>query len=125
MDCPKCEGELIDKTVESTVVFRCDQCFGLWVSPSSIRQLLNNWDPDKDFDTGSESIGKKFDKIGDIDCPTCKFRMDKLEDELQPHIWMECCSGCGFTFFDAGELTDLKSKTFSDKFKGLLKGKRK
>ncbi len=125
MDCPKCDGELIDKTAEDIVVFRCDQCFGLWVSPGSMRKLLTNWDPELNFDIGSESIGKKFDKLGDIDCPSCKIRMDKLEDDSQPHIWMECCAVCGFTFFDAGELCDLKSITFSDKIKGFLKGRRK
>tara|TARA_B100001093_G_scaffold388981_1_gene375166 strand:+ start:1549 stop:1683 length:135 start_codon:yes stop_codon:yes gene_type:complete len=35
---------------------------------------------------------------------------------------MEACPSCERVFLDAGELTDLKYKTFSDKIKYLSKG---
>tara|TARA_S200000501_G_scaffold341537_1_gene350997 strand:- start:6828 stop:6956 length:129 start_codon:yes stop_codon:yes gene_type:complete len=38
---------------------------------------------------------------------------------------MEAYPSCGRVFLDAGELTDLKYETFSDKIKSLSKGKRK
>lgn len=127
LSCPKCSGELETKAVggENINVHRCNKCLGLFVPPGVTRKLLAIWGPDTNVDTGSEVIGKKFDKIDDISCPKCNVKMDKIEDQQQPHIWIENCPMCGSTFFDAGELTDLKEKTLSDIFKNFLKGKRK
>ena len=77
------------------------------------------------LDTGSRSIGKAFDKVDDIQCPHCHDSMEKIVDSDQPHIWMESCPRCERIFLDAGEFTDLKFETFSDKIKGLIKGRRK
>lgn len=38
------------------------------------------------LDIGSASIGKKFDKIEDIQCPHCKVGMDKVVDPTR-HIY--------------------------------------
>lgn len=123
--CPKCGGEFELKGAgEDLKVEQCHQCFGLFVPAGVTRKLLANWGPDTMVDTGSETIGKKYDKIDDIDCPKCGVRMDKIEDLEQPHIWIENCAVCGGTFFDAGELTDLKEKTLSDWFKRFTKGSR-
>lgn len=77
------------------------------------------------LDVGAASLGRKYDKIDDIDCPNCNVAMEKIEDPVPSHIWMEACPSCERVFLDAGELTDLKYETFSDKIKSLLKGKRK
>lgn len=125
LSCPKCDGDLETKTVEDGVaVQQCNKCYGLLVPPGTTQKLLTIWGPDTNVDTGSVALGKKFDQIDEIDCPKCKVRMDKIEDLAQPHIWMESCAVCGSTFFDAGELTDLKEKTLSDFFKKYLKGAR-
>lgn len=84
------------------------------------RKLKAHWGPD----TGSEALGKKYDKVDDIDCPKCNIRMDKIEDPDQPHIWFEACPACGSSFYDAGELTDLNEKSFSDLIKKFTKGSR-
>jgi|TARA_Y100000031_G_C8215325_1_gene383082 Zn-finger nucleic acid-binding protein len=126
LECPKYGGELESKKVtDDIIVDQCNQCYGLFIPAGMTRKLLTNWGPDTMVDTGSDTLGKKFDKIGDIDCPKCKVKMDKMEDHRQPHIWIECCPVCSATFFDAGELTDLKEKTLSDLFKRFMKGKRK
>ncbi len=77
------------------------------------------------LDIGSPAIGKKFDKVEDIQCPHCNVNMDKIVDPNQTHIGMEACPSCDRFFLDAGEFTDLKHDAFSDKIKALLKGKRK
>ncbi len=127
LNCPKCNGVLENKKVgdENISVHRCNKCLGLFVPAGVTRKLFAIWGPHTNVDTGSETIGKKFDSVDDIECPKCKIRMDKIEDNDQPHIWLENCSNCGATFFDAGELTDLKEKSLSDIFKSYLKGKRK
>ena len=125
ISCPKCNGELESKSVEEGItVERCNKCHGLLVPAGVTRKLLAIWSPDTNVDTGPAAIGKKYDRIDDIECPRCKLKMDKVEDPTQPHIWYESCAACGASFFDAGELTDLKEKTLSDIFKNLLKGKR-
>lgn len=127
LSCPKCKGDLEVKTVgeENIKVERCNNCHGLFVPAGVTQKLLAIWGPDTNVDTGSEAIGRKFDKIDDIKCPRCNVPMDKIEDAHQPHIWIENCPTCGGTFFDAGELTDLSEKTLGDIFKKFLKGARK
>ena len=125
LNCPKCEGVLEPKKVEDNIsVERCSKCHGLLVPAGITKKLLAIWGPDTNVDTGPAAIGKKYDRIDDITCPKCKVKMDKIEDVHQPHIWIENCPACGSTFFDAGELTDLKEHTLSDVFKKFLKGKR-
>ncbi len=125
MECPKCDGELETKNVAEEVnVDQCNRCYGLFVPPGTTQKLLAIWGPDTNVDTGSETLGKKYDSVDDIDCPKCKVKMDKIEDQAQPHIWMESCAVCGSTFYDAGELTDLSEKTLSDFFKRFTKGTR-
>ena len=124
--CPKCGGDFELKNVDEGIdVEQCNKCYGLFVPPGTTQKLLAIWGPDTNVDTGAEALGKKFDSVDDIDCPKCKVKMDKIEDHSQPHIWLESCSVCGSTFYDAGELTDLKETTLSDFFKKFLKGARK
>lgn len=125
MQCPKCEGELDPKAVaEGVAVHQCNKCYGLFVPPGTTQKLFEIWGPDTNVDTGSEKVGRKYDAIDDIECPKCNIKMDKIEDQDQPHIWIENCAMCGSTFYDAGELSDLKEKTISDFFKRFFKGKR-
>ena len=77
------------------------------------------------LDIGSPTIGKKFVRVEDIQRPHCNVDMGKIVDPNQTHIGMESCPSCDRVFLDAGEFTDLKHDTFSDKIKALLKGKRK
>jgi len=57
--------------------------------------------------------------------PRCSVKMDKVVDPKQTHIWMESCPSCYRVFLDAGEFSDLKYETFSDRIKNLLKGRRR
>ena len=126
MDCPKCAGELETKTHGDDIKLeRCRTCYGLLVKGFMLEKMREEFMAETFLDIGSASIGKKFDKVGDIQCPHCKVDMDKIVDPQQTHIWMECCPSCDRIFLDAGEFSDLKYETFSDKIKGLLKGRRK
>ncbi len=125
LQCPKCKGEFDTRTVaEDISVQQCNNCHGLFVPPGTTKKLKDIWGPDTNVDTGSEKVGQRYDGIDDIECPKCHIKMDKIEDLDQPHIWIENCAMCGSTFYDAGELTDLKEKTLSDFFKRFRKGSR-
>lgn len=126
MECPKCAGELETKTHGDDIKLqRCRICYGLLVQSFVLEKMREEFMAETFIDIGSPSIGKKFDKIEDIQCPHCKVDMDKIVDPQQSHIWMESCPSCDRVFLDAGEFSDLKYETFSDKIKGLLKGRRK
>lgn len=126
MDCPKCGGELISKSHgENISLERCRVCYGLLVETHVLDKMREEWMAETFLDTGPASIGKKFDKVEDIDCPHCSVKMDKVVDPKQTHIWMESCPSCYRVFLDAGEFSDLKYETFSDRIKNLLKGRRR
>ncbi|PCJ23309.1 MAG: hypothetical protein COA96_12120 [SAR86 cluster bacterium] len=126
MDCPKCSGEMVTKTHDGDIsIERCRVCYGLLMEDYMLERMRDEWMAETFLDIGSASLGKKFDKIDNIKCPVCNIKMDKIVDPTQTHIWMESCPKCYRIFLDAGEFTDLKYETLSDKFKSLLKGKRK
>ncbi len=125
MECPKCSGELESKVHEQIKLDRCNRCYGILVEAHMLTETFAQWMAESFLDVGSPSLGKKYDKIDDICCPVCNVQMDKIEDPVQTHIWMESCPQCDRVFLDAGELTDLKHETFADRFKSMLKGKRK
>lgn len=124
MKCPKCAGELETADHAHIEAEGCTSCRGLLLKPESVDEVMLYSMIETYLDIGNPEIGKQFDRIDDIQCPHCKVDMIKQEDPVQIHIWTEKCPGCGRIFFDAGELTDLKYKTFSDFLMDLLKGHR-
>ena len=125
MECPKCQGQMQEKAYGHKIrIQRCENCFGLFCKPDMLEEMLDEWLADEILDCGSKKLGKKFDKIDNIDCPECHIKMDKTVDKKQTHIWLESCHQCGGMFFDAWEFTDLKYVTILDFFRDIFKGKR-
>ena len=104
---------------------RCTECYGLLVEATVLEEMRSEWMVENFLDIGHPSVGKQYDAIGDIDCPACGARMKKVTDEKQKHIWLEACPSCDRVFLDAGEFSDLKYETLSDKVKGLLRRRRR
>lgn len=125
MRCPKCPGTLEAKTYgRKILVHRCDQCGGLYCKPQALTEMKREWMSEVVLDTGNPRVGKKYDEIGDIDCPECGIPMDKAYDPSQKHIWFETCGQCEGMYFDAGEFSDLKYDTFMDRLRDYWKGSR-
>jgi len=124
VECPKCNKAMETKTFNGVEVDRCSGCNGIFCSPNEIKKGAEVWNAESLLDIGYKSVGKKYDKIDDIDCPECSVKMDKISDPVQPHIWMESCPKCNKLFLDAGEYTDLKHITILDKFRTWRKGAR-
>ena len=121
LNCPKCKGELEPRSYGDNIsLSQCNKCKGLFIPAGATHKILESWSAKENPDTGSIELGKRFDKVNDIKCPKCNIPMDRIQDLDQPHIWTENCSVCGSTFFDAGELTDLKEKTLSDFLKKIF-----
>lgn len=130
MKCPKCgSGMSPVAAMYGKSVDRCNHCRGLFVSRDALASIERDWwmwpkaDP-RTIDSGDPATGKRYDALGDIDCPSCGTKMSAISMRDQPHIWLEQCPACKGIFFDAGELTDLRYNTLADWVRDFLKGSR-
>lgn len=119
MVCPKCDHAMETVTFEDVNVDRCTYCGGLWFD-SMEAEHMKALEGSESIDTGHPKDGKHFDENRRIDCPDCHTPMISMVDREQPHIHFESCKVCYGVYFDAGEFTDWKTKTFLDYFRDLL-----
>ena len=118
IECPKCGHGMEEVTYGEVTIDRCTNCGGLWFDTGELAALRGDtWMADYIIDRGDTEMGKKFNRVHDISCPTCGAAMQTEHDEEQPHIVYEACPEGHGTFLDAGEFTDLVHKTFWDRFK--------
>lgn len=122
LQCPKCRHGMEEATYQGLTVDRCSDCHGIWFDSGEAEALRNRWMAEF-LDIGDPEVGRKWNKVGDIDCPRCGDRMEQTNDPSQIHIWYEICAQHGI-FMDAGEFTDFKYETLLDKFRALIMGKR-
>ena len=119
MNCPKCNDQMYAVIFDNIAVDRCVGCKGLWFDMLD-HEHLKAIEGSEAIDFGDPEVGKKFNKIDDIKCPTCSAPMLKMVDRDQPHIWYEGCPSCFGVFFDAGEFRDYKEKTVVDFFRDIF-----
>ena len=124
LQCPKCQGTLEAVVYSGIEVDHCTNCQGLWFD-SQEAQELKKVKGSESIDSGDPTTGKKFDELGDINCPKCQTKMTKMVDLDQPHIRYEKCPVCYGIWFDAGEFKDYKEETISDIFKGIFSQERR
>jgi Zn-finger nucleic acid-binding protein len=118
MDCPKCDSIMEPVTFNGITVDRCTKCVGIWFSEAE-HKILKGMKGSEAIDTGSPAVGRQYDEIENVACPTCGQDMDRVADSFQPHIHYEVCSRGHGVFFDAGEYKDFKEETIGDFFKSL------
>ncbi len=123
IQCPKCQGSLEAVVFSNIEVDRCTDCRGIWFD-SQEAQNLRDIKGSETIDIGDPTTGRKFDEIGDINCPKCKTKMTKMVDLRQTHIWYEKCPVCYGIWFDAGEFKDYKEEGIVDIFKDIFTGER-
>jgi Zn-finger nucleic acid-binding protein len=99
-------------------VDRCTNCYGLWFDMLELEDLKAMKDSEH-LDIGDSSVGRLYDAMKRVSCPSCSSRMIKMVDTTQPHLTYEACTVCYGVFFDAGELRDYKEETVLDFFKDL------
>ncbi len=121
--CPKCGGQFKKIDDETLPAFRCQTCSGLWFTsqPKSDTDI----DLATKIDVGDPTIGKIYDLLSDVDCPSCKTKLATVCDPIQEHIQYEICGSCYGVYFDAGEFSDfvLKEENLS-KLRDLMWKKR-
>ncbi len=110
MFCPKCGGkfeEISDK--EPGEGYRCKQCSGLWFQRESNLSEVSD-ETARSLDRGDATIGKIYDLMSNINCPTCKIKLVSINEPDQDHIHYEICRNCFGVYFDAGEFSDFVIK---------------
>lgn len=118
MECPKCSSEMEKVAYQTIEVDRCTNCKGIWFDMLE-HEKLKAMKGSESIDEGDPEVGKKYNEMGNIDCPVCQTRMVRMVDNIQPHIWYESCTVCYGVFFDAGEFKDYKEETVLDFFRDL------
>jgi len=113
MKCPKCQGTLEPVVYAEIEVDRCTDCKGIWFD-SLEAQTLKKIKGSESIDIGNPEVGRKLNKLGDINCPKCATQMTKMVDNHQPHLWYEKCPVCYGIWFDAGEFKDFKEEGLRD-----------
>jgi hypothetical protein len=100
MQCPKCGSALSPFSAGfSATIHRCENCHGIACSDDALSDLQRQWflwpkhDP-REIDPGARREGRRWNEKSDVPC-----RM---------------------TFFDAGEMTDLRFDTLADSLRGLM-----
>ncbi len=121
--CPKCASAMEKVEYESVVIDRCVSCRGLWFDNLE-HEKLKLLEGSEALDTGDTAVGKRYDKVGKIDCPVCHAPMVRMVDARQRHIWYESCAVCSGLFFDAGEFADFKKEDWLDHLKDWIRRRR-
>jgi len=109
---------------------RCLNCHGLFIPRPAMSSICREWfafpklKSEEYVDIGSAAVGREYDAVDDIDCPACGVSMAHVSVDRQRHISLEQCDECGGIFFDAGELTDVRYRTFRDWVRDRLKRRR-
>ena len=124
MNCPKCGWQMEKVVYQSVEIDRCENCKGLWFDMLEQEDLKNLGGSER-IDVGDAKVGKEYNKMGNIRCPTCNVDIIRMVDNEQPHIWYESCPVCYGVFFDAGEFRDYKEHNFVDRLKAIFSKERK
>ena len=144
MTCPRCDGTLELETYKGIEVDRCSECKGLWLDYDELDQLEDTeMDDDRLKGTMMYAV-----RASDISCPRCSGPM-KTFNYRAVNLPLDVCEEQHGFWLDAGEekrvlelmkqrikdlersgqaeadwsntLRKLKSKSMSDKFKGMFR----
>jgi Zn-finger nucleic acid-binding protein len=126
MKCPKCAATMTEVPAAfAASVNRCDSCHGIACEDESLSALQRQWflwpkhDP-RDIDSGAARDGRRWNEVTNVACPGCGVAMRTIQAPGQEHIRLDRCDRCHLTFFDAGEMTDLRYDTLADTVRGLV-----
>jgi len=126
MQCPKCNSPMLEiPAAYATSVSRCENCHGIACQDDALSSLQRQWflwpkhDP-REIDSGTAREGRRWNELKDVACPGCGAAMCTVQAPGQEHIRLDRCNPCGLTFFDAGEMSDLRYETLADSVRGMI-----
>ena len=105
MLCPKCQAELIPRTLETVTVDECRQCEGIWFDKDELRMVKDRTDPDlnwMDFEIWTEPEAITV-AGGRTQCPHCAVPMHVLDYD-DTGVQIDYCDQCNGVWLDKGKL---------------------
>jgi len=126
MQCPKCGAAMNEVPAGfAATIHRCESCHGIACNDDALEDLQRQWflwpkHDTRDLDTGMARDGRRWNEKVDVPCPACGAAMHRAQAPGQEHIRLDRCTPCGLTFFDAGEMTDLRYDTLADTVRGII-----
>lgn len=126
MNCPCCNVELKNKSIQDVKIDECLKCKGIWFEDDELRKAKDSTDPDLnwiDFE-----IWKHKDKIKvrsrNLACPQCNQTLVAI-DYADTGTEIDYCPHCEGTWLDKGEFkkiidtltNELLTKSFSEYIK--------
>jgi Zn-finger nucleic acid-binding protein len=118
MRCPKCRCDMDPVVYDDVEVDRCSSCQGLWFDAGEVGKLRNR-KAARAIDVGNVRTGRTHNSTDRYPCPRCGGPMVRMVDAAQSHIWYEKCRACHGSYFDAGEFSDLATKSIGDVFRRM------
>lgn len=122
MDCPKCNGEMVQLSADSSDslrIDRCKDCSGLYFDQLT-QGDLKRVEHQAGLDIGAAELGAEYDDMVYVECPKCDRIMDQRKSDSPLRIRFELCPSCYSTFLDAGEFRQYLSVEYRDEFESLL-----
>jgi hypothetical protein len=109
----------------AATINRCESCHGIACQDEALADLQRQWflwpkHDTRELDPGAAREGKRWNAMTEVPCPNCGKTMHSIQAEGQEHIRLDRCTPCGITFFDAGEMTDLRYDTLADTVRGII-----
>ena len=107
MDCPKCEGKLVEKTYGRVRVDRCVDCEGIWFDANEVRALVAHATRQKDDVPQTAAKGKSVLDDATGRCPHCVDTLDRVESLAVAGLHYDRCRTCRGAWLDAGEIDQI------------------
>jgi acetone carboxylase gamma subunit len=109
----------------AATINRCERCHGIACNDDALSDLQRQWflwpkHDTRELDPGLAREGRRWNEMTEVQCPGCGKQMHTIEATGQEHIRLDRCTPCGITFFDAGEMTDMRYDTLADAVRGLI-----
>ena len=127
--CPRCNGNLITKSVEAVEIEVCDGCGGTWLDANELKVLaetsVTNTVSDKAQGANEASSSQQN---ADMQCPKCSNRdLIAFIYACDSGIELDKCPQCNGLWFDNNELkqiTSLMSKNDNSQLSDIIKTRR-
>jgi Zn-finger nucleic acid-binding protein len=131
MDCPKCEGPLLRRELESAVVDECQDCCGIWFDRDELRRAKDAAEPDAnwlDFELWKNSE-RLSGAPATIECPGCGLKLVALT-YADTGVEIDHCATCEGTWLDKGEFekiidalsNEIVTKSAPDYVRAVIEG---
>ena len=108
MNCPSCNSDLTEKSIQGVKVHECEQCKGIWFEDGELREVKDITEPDTnwmDFE-----IWKHADRFKSeprhLACPKCTQNMVAVDYD-DTGVVINYCPQCKGTWLEKGEFKQI------------------